>query len=643
VTERNFVIATAGHVDHGKSALVKALTGTDPDRLPEEKAREITIDLGFAHLNLTESDGADEPISVSIIDVPGHEDFVRNMIAGLGAIDLALLVVAADDGWMPQTEEHFQILNYLRVNRIVIALNKSDLAGTAAVMDEIRQKLQDTPFVDTAIIPTSTRSGEGIVDLRRALAVKLNASLPQRDIGKARLFIDRAFTLPGIGSVVTGSLSGGAISAGQPAYVQPGNFPTRIRSVQSHRTGINVARPGMRTGVNVSDPPKDSDAATLRRGSVLVTDEFETSSMIDVLIEKSDRLSKTDPAWRALKTGAKVYLHHGTARIPAVLMLADNDALRVGQTAIAQLRLASPIVAFLGDRFVIRDRSEQHTIAGGTILYPVSSAKEFRSPEQQQLLKARRSNPDSVLVAVESEISRRTMTSVGSLLRNSNFSSADVARAIEALKSELRIVVEAGFAIAMPAWLTMRQKVTEMIDTTHAINCEAKGLDLNQLRSGLSDSWRQAIDALVDDLCKNGFVRRGSTVARAAHRPKLPPKLESQAAQILTKLIEKPFDPPGRMQIAVGPDQRQALRYLIDENEVVELSPDVVLSSEAFSQARDRIAQFIRTNGPATVSQLREELQTSRRIAVPLLERLDRDRLTRRVGDRRTLVGATLV
>ncbi len=209
VTTHHFIIATAGHVDHGKSALVKALTGTDPDRLPEEKKRQITIDLGFAALNATLPNG--DKIYAGIIDVPGHEDFVRNMIAGLGSIDLSLFVVAADDGWMPQSEEHFQILNYLGVQRAVIALTKSDLGRIDVVTNQIREQLTDTPFADSPIVPTSVRTGTGIEKLVNTLATQLATTAPQRDICKPRLFIDRVFTLRGIGTVVTGTLSGGSL------------------------------------------------------------------------------------------------------------------------------------------------------------------------------------------------------------------------------------------------------------------------------------------------------------------------------------------------------------------------------------------------------------------------------------------------
>src|ERR1700726_4003919 len=225
----HFVLATAGHVDHGKSALVKALTGTDPDRLPQEKARGITIELGFAHLILDRPN--EQRFHIGIIDVPGHEDFVRNMIAGVGSVDLALLVVAADDGWMPQTEEHAQILSYLGVKRAVIALTKSDLGKVNAVESQISEKLADSPFANSPVIPTSVRTGDGIENLKTALVSEFAALGPRPDLGKPRLFVDRAFSLHGIGSVVTGTLAGGQLQRQQNVIVQSRNVTARIRSL----------------------------------------------------------------------------------------------------------------------------------------------------------------------------------------------------------------------------------------------------------------------------------------------------------------------------------------------------------------------------------------------------------------------------
>src|SRR5262245_7671129 len=257
----HYIVATAGHVDHGKSALIKALTGTDPDRLPEEKARGITIDLGFAHLELAspvtrpaEAGHYASPIHVGIVDVPGHEDFVKNMVAGVGAIDLALLIVAADDGWMTQTEEHLQILSYFGVRRAVVSLTKADLAADeAAAVAEIRQRLEGSVFADSPIVPTSVVTGLGLEALRETLARELSSAPPPLDIGKPRLAVDRVFTLTGAGTVVTGTLVGGRLQRGQSIAIQPSGHPARIRRIQSHGRDVDSSGPGTRTALNLAD------------------------------------------------------------------------------------------------------------------------------------------------------------------------------------------------------------------------------------------------------------------------------------------------------------------------------------------------------------------------------------------------------
>jgi selenocysteine-specific elongation factor len=276
VIEKHFILATAGHVDHGKSALVKALTGVDPDRLPEEKARGITIDLGFANLQLSSPNGA-ENYSVGIIDVPGHEDFVKNMVAGVGAVDLALLVVAADDGWMPQTEEHLQILIYLGVQRLVVALTKIDLTSSVeTVENEVRVQLRDSPFATAAIVKTSVANNRGLDGLRKQLSLEFSSLLPPRDLDKPRLFVDRAFTLHGVGTVVTGTLSGGKFHRGDVVAVQPSNFSARIRTIQNHNREVSEIGPGMRAALNIPDlsAAHDSTNRSVRRGDVDYEGEF---------------------------------------------------------------------------------------------------------------------------------------------------------------------------------------------------------------------------------------------------------------------------------------------------------------------------------------------------------------------------------
>ena len=634
MTTRNFVIATAGHVDHGKTALVQALTGTDPDRLPEEKARGITIDLGFAELNLT---GPNGDLHAAMIDVPGHEDFVRNMVAGVGSIDLALLVVAADDGWMPQTEEHFQILTYLGIERSVIALTKADLGNVEKITAEIHAQLRGTAFAEAPIIPTSIRTNVGIEQLMRALVSELSLTSPQRDIGKPRLFVDRAFSLHGIGTVVTGTLAGGIFRQGQTVAVQPRNSNARIRSIQHHGRDSDQASPGTRTAINLPDLVVGSSAGAIRRGDVVSIDGLEPSSTIDVLLEKSARLRQEEPAAHPLKDGGSIYLHHGTARVAAKVAFLDGEALRRGEKAIAQLRLESPILAFIGDRFVIRDRSERHTIGGGIVLNPQGDRKKFRAAAQRELLTARAAAPNDVDVCVSSEIKGRQAIRMSVLMQKSRFSDNEITAALQRLRVRNEIVICGEIAADVETWRTLRGRASALIDAAHEKNSERAGLDITLLRTAFADQPSEVFESLVADLCRNDFVRNGSIIARSSHRATLPHHLKVVAEKIVATLDEKPFDPPGRKDLASNRDAQQTLTFLIQQGRIVEISPDVVLLPDSFARMKATIVDYISKRGPATVSQLRQELQTSRRVIVPVVEKLDREGVTRRVGDQRIL------
>jgi len=376
---QHFIVATAGHVDHGKSALVKALTGTDPDRLPEEKARGITIDLGFAHLELAASTSETPFFVLGIVDVPGHEDFVKNMVAGVGSIDLALFVVAADDGWMPQTEEHLQILSYLGVNRAAI-----------------HEKLRGTLFSVAPIVPPSVVTGRGLDDLKGALTRVLTGTPSPLDIGKPRLPIDRVFTLRGIGTVVTGTLTGGTLRRGQSVAIRPSGKVARIRSIQSHNRDVELSVPGTRTALNLSDLAALDD---VRRGDVITLAEFGgPSDALDVDLEVSPRAN------RPLKDGAQVHVHYGSAHVRARVVLASRKELVPGEHALAQLRFEANVFGFAEDRLVLRDSAGHHTLAGGTVLDPDAGRRLLRSEARLSFLRQRVDSPGDAASFMFSQI-----------------------------------------------------------------------------------------------------------------------------------------------------------------------------------------------------------------------------------------------
>ena len=652
MTDKHFILATAGHVDHGKSTLVKALTGTNPDRLPEEKARGITIDLGFAHLELSAPPSSlnncqsnasaartsDQPstFSVGIVDVPGHEDFVRNMIAGIGSINLALLVVAADDGWMPQTEEHLQILSYLGVRRIVVALTKSDLGKIDNVASQIRGKLRETTFANAQIIATSARTGFGLEDLKEALASEFATVSTPPDIGKPRLFVDRAFTLRGIGTVVTGTLAGGQFQRGQNVVIQPQNLSARVRTIQSHNRDLEIAQPGTRTAINLPDVPVGSDG--IKRGDVItIANVGAAADIVNVVLERSARLNRKTPAARPLKNGGVVHIHLGTTRVPAKITLLDQDVVQPGQRVIAQLCLDSPILAFVGDRFVVRDSSAQNTIAGGVVLDVDCDRQNFRNAGQTELLRTRAAAIDDVDVCIQSQLTRDGFAQTNTLLVTSHFSADEIANALSRSQNAGGIVLRGKIAANPAYWRDLVARASALIDRAHEKHPEQRGLDFTELRVELNIESDELFAAVVSEMTANGFARAETNIGRNSHRPSLPAEILPAAEKIRAALAGKPFDPPSRKDFPHDRHLHQALRFLIEQGEIVEIGDEIVLLRDAVDQMQNLVSEFISTNGSATASQLRQRLGTSRRIIIPFLEYLDRTGVTRRVGDERVL------
>jgi len=642
VTEKHFILATAGHVDHGKSALVKALTGTDPDRLPEEKARKITIDLGFAHLGLGAPDNSDVRFSVGIIDVPGHEDFVKNMVAGVGSIDLALLVVAADDGWMAQTEEHLRILAHLAVRRLVVALTKIDLATSEEIVErEVREQLRDSPFANAALIKTSAVSGRGLYQLKAELAREFCSLSPPGDIGKPRLFVDRAFSLRGVGTVVTGTVTGGAFARGNSVLIQPRGQHSKIRSAQNHNREVERVGPGMRAAFALSDIPVATPGKNgIKRGDVITRIGLGSPDKnVDLLLERSPR---TRPKRRALTNGARVRAHHGSGSLSARVFLQQPDSSDQGETALVRLRFDTPVFFFTGDRLILRDSSERATIAGAVVLDPNATPIRFRSEAQRELLEIRAQAPDDVAVFVSTQLRRDHAVKRPSLLLQSRFSDSEIAAAVDDLAKAGEVIVFGDIVVQANWWSKVRARAVEYIDAEHAAHPEQTGVALSKLQSELVSvlSMPELFELLVADLNRDGFTRSGDSIRRANYQPTLTRELQTAAARIRSVLVETNVDAPSRAQLAPDPVSQQALRVLRSSGEVVELNGDIVLATEQFEKMRDSVIDFLRKNNSAATSELRQLLGTSRRVIIPFLERLDRDGVTRRIADKRVLARA---
>lgn len=628
----HYIVATAGHVDHGKSALIKSLTGTDPDRLPEEKARGITIDLGFAHLDLPSPDDSSASIHIGIVDVPGHEDFVKNMVAGVGAIDLALLVVAADDGWMPQTEEHLQILHYFGVRRGVVALTKADLAADeTATVTAVRRRLEGSAFAAAPIVPTSVVTGQGLDSLKMTLAQELSSAPPQRDVHKPRLAVDRVFTVAGAGTVVTGTLIGGRLQRGQAIVIHPGGHPARVRRIQSHGRDVEVSVPGTRTALNLTDL---NPVTGVHRGNVITLPEMgRAHDCLDVMLEISPR------AARPVQDGVRVRVHYGSGNVPAHVALGSGKQLPAGGREVAQLRLEAPVYLHVGDHLTLRDWSEQQTLAGAVVLDPDATRRAFRRRDRQLWLERVAASLDSPAMFVQAYVARDRVLRRSRAFLKTPFGTEDVDAASEQLATEGTVVALGDMLADAAAWTAAFRKATQLVDSYHLKHPERQGLSLTDLRNAITDEFpvSDVFDSLVAALCERDFARSGSTIQRASHRAQLPEPLRAAGETLRRSLAAQPLEPPSRKELAPDAASQRALKFLIESGEVVEITGELVMSTAAVAQATAQVKAFVARHGPATVSELRQALGSSRRVVVPLLEHLDRTFVTVRHGDKRAL------
>jgi selenocysteine-specific elongation factor len=625
MTPRHAILATAGHIDHGKSALVKALTGNDPDRLPEEKLRGITIDLGFAHLELPGH-------SLGIVDVPGHQDFVKNMVAGVGAVDLALLVVAADDGWMPQTEEHLQILSYLGATRGVVALTKADLVDdTSAREEEIRLQLQNSPLAEASIVPVSAHNGIGLEELKNALAAAAETMPPHTDDGQPRLAVDRVFTLQGIGTVVTGTLTGGTMSKGDTVTAHPPGRDTRIRTLQSHNRAQDTAQPGTRTALNLADAARGD----LPRGATITLPVLATTTRtLDVLLERSTRLGQE---CAPLRNDTRVRVHHGSGHWPARLVLVEGKTLEPGAAQLAQLRLENPACVWPGDRIVIRNWPESATLAGGRVLDAQGDRQGLRSAAHKLFLQTRAEAPENAETWIRSQLVRDGIAQRDALLCPSTFSTAQIDSAVTSLVNAKAALAAGDWLADESRWQQAREAIANAVNAEHRAHPERAGLTMELLRPLAQKAFPSGdvFAELLKDLCQNGFKRQAKYITSLSHKPALPPNLRAAGEHIRQALAGT--DPPARKLLAGTSEGAQALRFLIEAGEVVEVSPELAIGAAQFNRFRMLLKNHLRTHTQGTASELRQALGTTRRILIPLLEKMDRDGITRRQGDVRVL------
>ena len=629
VAHPTFVVGTAGHVDHGKSTLVKALTGIDPDRLAEEKARAMTIDLGFAWLALPSGR------RVSVVDVPGHERFIKNMLAGVGGIDAALLVVAADEGPMPQTLEHLAILDLLGVDRGLLVLTKADAVDADwldLVAEETRERVAGTGLADAPLVAVSALKGTGLTELRATLDRILSEAPPRPGGNRPRLPVDRVFTVAGFGTVVTGTLAGGPLAVGQELRVEPRGLPTRVRGLQTHQTKVDRAGAGARVAVNLSGLAVEQ----LRRGDVLAPPHLlHPSQRLDA------RVRLLDDAPVALEQNAAVDFFAGAAELPARLTLLDRERLEPGETAWVQIRFREPLATLKGDRFIVRRPSPSVTIGGGEVVDPAPPRhRRFRPEVLGALETLAAGSPDEVVLQAIEREPREVRALRGGF---AGLTPGEVDAALDQLVAEGDAVVLGGgaerarrpgdFVLAAPAWEGLRERLRATLAPFHAAQPLRRGMPKEEVKSRLRlVPPRLADDVLAAAVAAGAAVDDGQTLRLPGFRIALDPARRRVADRYLAALAAAPYTPPGPVEFGLDAETLGALE---DLGEVVRVADGVVFAPAAFDAlVRDTLA-LLERDGSLTLADFRDHFQTSRKYAQAMLEELDRRRLTRRVGDAR--------
>jgi len=630
------IIGTAGHIDHGKSALVRALTGQETDRLKEEQERGISIDLGFAYFTLADGTRA------GVIDVPGHERFIRNMLAGAHGMDLVLFTVAADDGVMPQSEEHLDILHLLGARRGIFIITKADLADEARlteVHDEIELLADGTTLEGSPVVAVSSLSGMGLDSLRGEIARQLDGFEARRATGLFRLPLDRAFVIKGHGRVVTGTAMGAEVRLGQKLRVLPGGAEVRVRSIEVHGETREHAGLCQRVALNLTG----AERMELKRGDVLADDRLElTTTRLDAVLEIRPA------AKRALKNNQRVRFYLGTAEtIGRVIVMEEPGEIPPKRRALVQIVLNDPVVALAGDRFVIRDETNIRTLGGGVVLNPLG--RRVRKPLEIYLKNLGALGGPFGPLAVEAMLSLQDSLAMPPA-RLAQLFNTPLAEVTAALKDprfiRLSLGDEEGFTTASK-WEEIKRFTTAALATHHRDEPLAPGLEMEALRARLPyDVAPRAFRALVDRICREtGIVREESSLRLADHRVKLGGDDGKIGARVEALLKEAGFQPPDLKQLLeslkLPASELARVRTLLSamerEGRVVKVATDLYFDRGALETAQTRLVERLKADGEITAAIYRDMLSASRKFAIALLDYFDHAGLTTRVGDLRKL------
>ncbi len=618
------VIGTAGHVDHGKSTLIQALTGTHPDRLKEEREREMTIDLGFAWLTLPSG----EPIG--IVDVPGHIDFIENMLAGVGSLDAALFVIAADEGVMPQTREHLAILDLLQVNTGVVALTKIDLVDAdwlELIQLDVQEALRGSLLANAPFIPVSARTGLGLPQLLSALDQVMQHRPPRLDRGRPRLSIDRVFSVAGFGTVVTGTLIDGSLHVGDEVVILPQQRSARIRGLQTHKTKIETAVPGSRVAINLSG----LELSDVKRGDVVTKPGWLSST---VLLDA--QLEYLASAPRPLTHNTAVKFFQGAGEVSAQVRLLNDEQLAPGHTGWVQLALHEPLPLVKGDRFIVRLPSPSLTLGGGLVIDPQPGRRHRRfKPEVITRL-------ETLAQGTPAELLLKTLEAGGpfnsaDLFRRAGLSGDEAQAALrELLELQQARQLKTELYLAASSWTALRYKLTRELSAYQAAYPLKPGMPREELKSRLGLDTRTFNIILEQALQENIVVASGSTLHAPGFTVRFKPEQQNSIDQLMGQFRAAPWNTPTPREAEqiVGTD---VLAALLDLERLIKLSDEVLLLAETYREGVAEIRAYLLEHKTLTVAQVRDLFHTSRKYALALMEHLDAQGITKRIGDERAL------
>jgi selenocysteine-specific elongation factor len=632
---KHLILGTAGHIDHGKTSLVKALTGIDTDRLKEEKARGITIELGFAHLDLPGG------IEFGIIDVPGHERFVRTMVAGAGGMDMVMLVIAADEGVMPQTREHLEICQLLGVKRGLVALTKSDTVDAewlGLVTEEVREYLTGSFLEGAEIVPVSAKTGAGIEELKAELARMGAQAEEKRAEGPFRLPVDRVFTVTGFGTVVTGTLLSGEIKVGDEAEILPSGLSCRIRGVQSHGIKSDRGSAGQRVAVNLQGV---EHTEVVRGDAVVPRGVFQTTRAVDA------RLDYLSSAPRELKHRSTLRLHSATYEVPAQVMLMDRAALKPGDSAFVQLRLKTPALLLPGDPFVLRSYSPQATVGGGRVLDPAPHRRRRKSAEALELLQALAEGEDTMKMLLLIREGLYSGLSLEEITRRCDLPMKRIEAALALLLSKglaVQAVREPRIFLTREAFDELKSHLLGELERFLAQNPMKDGMGKEELRSRLPKrSDPRFFGPLLSALEKEGkaVAERelvkvpGRRVSANADHAGLQEKIENA-------LQERGAEPPTIKELCDSlhckeKDVLEHLNLLAREGRAVKIKSDLFYAPGPVGTIKEQLLSLLKQKGEITPPEFRELTGLSRKFMIPLLEYFDQEKVTIRIGDKRVL------